>query len=132
MKNPILAAIPALVLVGIASAQNSMDSVPADSGYTVAAKSPHSRTWRRVTLDTDPVTGDVVTKTNSYTELKTGMHRFVAGQFVEASDQLSVTQTGAEATNSQCQIRFLGNINAPQAVQLTLPGGGTNRLVSNV
>src|SRR2546425_3085210 len=43
------------------------------SAYRIAERGPHHRVWQRVTAETNPL-GRVHYRTNSYTELATGMH----------------------------------------------------------
>src|SRR3989442_3573530 len=64
-------------------------------------------------------------------ELATASAHLVNGAWVDSSDQIEITKTGAQATNSQHQVSFLGNINAPGSIDLTLPVGG-NHLLSSV
>ena len=97
--------------------------------YLITDRGPNHRVWSRVVLETTP-SGEPRARTNSYTELATGMHRSVNGKWVESSAQLQITATGARATNSQHQVAFLGNLNAPGAVDITLPEGG--HLIGNV
>ena len=60
--------------------------------------------------------------TNSYTELANGMAHLVNGRWIDSSDQIQLTRTGAEATTSQHRVAFLGNINAGP-VDVTMPDG---------
>jgi hypothetical protein len=53
------------------------------------------------------------------------MAHLLHGQWVNSSDQISLTATGAEATNAQFQVVFLGNANSANAVSVTLPEGST-------
>jgi len=97
--------------------------------YTVAEIGLHHRVWQSVISSTNHL-GKVVARTNSYTELETGMHHLVSGQWVQSSEEITLTSTGAEATNSQHRVAFLGNINSSGAVHLTTPDG--KNLISSV
>lgn len=51
------------------------------------------------------------------------MAHLVGGRWVESSDQISITPTGAQATNAQFSVAFLGNANSANALNVTLPEG---------
>ena len=99
------------------------------TAYTVAERGPHHRVWANVTWQTNAV-GRITVHTNSYTELATAMHHLVSGKWADSSDQIQIAATGAQATNSQHHVAFLGNINSPGAVDITLPEG--QHLIGNV
>ena len=79
------------------------------ANYRVVARDGNSKVWAQVTWETNLVTREVISKTNSYVELATG--------------SAHLADKGAQATNSQHQVAFLGNINMLRAVDLTLPEG---------
>ncbi len=95
------------------------------ASYSIVEQGPHSRVWRRSSTDTNAPGGN-----RSYVELGTGMAHLVGGQWVPSSDQIQITAAGAQATNSQHRLAFLGNINSVGAVDLTTPDG--KRLISNI
>src|SRR5262249_36175878 len=59
----------------------------------------------------------------SYTELQTGLARPVPGGWVETSDGIKITATGAVATNAFHVVGFLGAADVPGAVDVTKPDG---------
>jgi len=95
----------------------------ATTPYTVVARDGNQKVWSKTTWESNAITGKLSISTNSYTELATGSAHLVNGAWVDSSDEITITQTGAEATNSQHQVRFLGNINSLGAIDITLPEG---------
>ena len=121
-------ACSALSAYAQASLQNPADTDTSpiiDGGvsanYRVVARDGNSKVWAQVTWETNLVTREVISKTNSYVELATGSAHLLNGQWIESSDQIRIADKGAQATNSQHQVAFLGNINMLRAVDLTLP-----------
>ncbi|MDB6122329.1 MAG: hypothetical protein JWQ71_1322 [Pedosphaera sp.] len=88
--------------------------------YSIAERGPHHRVWHRVTIQTNHV-GKVLYRTNSYTELATGMHFLKDGEWQEASETIKITSEGAFAGNGQHKVNFLANINSLRALQVTTP-----------
>jgi hypothetical protein len=103
VKYAFLACVLALMLVAFAQNQSSSDnatagnagesqtasspssSVPANSvevsPYSVTQRGFNHRVWQRVTARTNHL-GETVYRTNSYTELATGMHHWNGSQWV--------------------------------------------------
>src|SRR5205085_4002568 len=46
----------------------------------------------------------------------------VNGEWIDYNPQIQVSDIGARATNTHHPVSFLGNINEPHAIDLTLPG----------
>ncbi|HWW03184.1 MAG TPA: hypothetical protein VNZ64_26015 [Candidatus Acidoferrum sp.] len=111
-----------------AQVQQPIASSPPEP-YQVVERGPHHRIWQRVTWIPDPF-GSFTPVTNSYTEVQTSMAHLVDGVWADSSDQIQVTATGAQATNSQHTVTFLGDINAAGALDVTTPEG--KHLTSNV
>jgi hypothetical protein len=110
--------------------QNDGDTSPieitkvvAQTPYSVTARDGDQKIWSKITWESNSVTGLLVTKTNSYVELATASAHFANGQWIDSSDQIQITETGAQATNSQHKVEFLGNINSAGAIRITLPEG---------
>ncbi|HEV2211344.1 MAG TPA: family 78 glycoside hydrolase catalytic domain [Verrucomicrobiae bacterium] len=102
----------------------------ASSPYSIVERGPHHRLWQRVTWVTNAFDGSARARTNSYVEMATGLEHTVNGQWVDSSDQIQLTSTGAEATNSQHQVQFRGNINSAGAITtLTADGKGLSSSV---
>jgi hypothetical protein len=99
-------------------AANALDT----SNYTVVERGPNHCIWCRVTAFTNNL-GKVTYRTNSYTELSSGMHHLVNGQWVESSEEIEITPTGAQATNGLHKAVFSGELNVADAIDLTTPGG---------
>src|SRR6267142_6499206 len=129
---------PAQVHVGPADIQTAQTG-PADSSLTIVAQTPYAvasrdgnqKIWSKVTWQSNSVSGELTSKTNSFTELATASAHLVNGAWVDSSDQIEITKTGAQATNSQHRVAFLGNINSSGAIDLTLPEGDKH-LVSSI
>ena len=95
----------------------------ASTDYAVAARDGNQKIWSKVTWESNSLTSELTAKTNSFIELATASAHLVNGAWVDSSDQIEITKTGAQATNSQHQVSFLGNINSPGAIDITLPEG---------
>ena len=111
---------PAQIQVGPA---DSSVNVLAETPYSVAARDGNQKIWSKITWESNSLTRELIAKTNSFIELTTGAAHLVNGDWVDSSDQIEITKTGAQATNSQHQVSFLGNINSSSAIDLTLPEG---------
>lgn len=93
------------------------------SPYAVTERGPNHRVWKRVMAQTNSL-GQTVYHTNSFTELKSGMHHQVNGQWVESNEAIQITADGAAATNAQHQVRFSANVNdGSGSIDLTTPCG---------
>jgi hypothetical protein len=104
------------------SGSSDLSSDPSRT-YRATITGPHSRVWQRVTWTTNAANGSVRARTNSYTELEIGMAHLVGDQWVDSSEEITITPTGAHAANAQHQVVFLGNINSPGAVDVATPEG---------
>lgn len=88
----------------------------------VVEMGPHHRVWQRVGASTNGQ-GGLFWRTNSYTELATGMNvRQPDGSFIEASDEIELTPTGAAANRTQFRLAFPADI-SEDVIQLLLPDG---------
>src|SRR5437867_3395822 len=86
--------------------------VVAETPYAVASRDGNQKIWSKITWESNAVTGELRAKTNSFIELATASAHLVNGAWVDSSDQIEITKTGAQATNSPHQVSFLGNINS--------------------
>jgi len=118
---------PAQIQVGPA---DSSVSVLAETPYSVAARDGNQKIWSKITWESNSLTRELIAKTNSFIELTTGAAHLVNGAWIDSSDQIEITKTGAQATNSQHQVSFLGNINSSGAIDLILPEGDKHLLSS--
>lgn len=99
--------------------------------YSVIERGPHHRVMASVTWTTNAITGKVFARTNSYTELATGMHRLQDGRWVEASTEIKAVPGGAIAGNGAHIVSFAANLAAAGgAIDCTTPDG--KRLRSTV
>ncbi len=107
-----------------ALAQSQLAVAPAIELMTIAEIGPHHRVWQRITVETDE-NGNTISRTNSaYTELETGMNvQQPDGSYVEASDEIEITTTGAIAQKTRHQVTFAGNCNTAVAIDLLAADG---------
>ncbi len=84
------------------------------------------RVWQRVTTHT-LTNGTIVSRTNRWTELATGLHYQEKGQWRESRAEFSITPNGAVALQGPHEVELAGNINTAGAVTLTTPDGKTIR-----
>ena len=92
------------------------------SPYAVTQRGPHDRVWQNVVAISNSL-GNVTYRTNSYTELATGLCYWNGSQWMDSSDQIQLTANGATASSAQNQVSFAANINTGGAVSLTMPDG---------
>jgi alpha-tubulin suppressor-like RCC1 family protein len=90
--------------------------------YVEASRGPHSRVMQRAISFTNAA-GAVVTRTNSYTELATGLSRLIGNQYVPCSDEILVTANGAAGTNCQHQSFFNSDFGSSSVIDLVTPEG---------
>src|SRR5437868_11128076 len=66
----------------------------------IVEKGPHHRVWSRTVQDRAP-DGKLISRVSQVTELASGMHRLTEqGEWVTASDELTLVDGGAAANNS--------------------------------
>jgi hypothetical protein len=128
----------AAALAGSLSAQQSTDStdapVPAPgsvpvevSPYAIAQRGLNQRVWQRVTVQTNNL-GRAVYRTNSYTELASGICAERNGQFIDAVPDILIgaDPSMAYATNGAHLLSLVSNPNTATgvpAVQVATPDG---------
>src|SRR6267142_4321584 len=95
----------------------------------ITERGPHHRVWSRVTQETNQL-GRVTSRTNSYTELATGMYYWQDGQWKETLEKIEAFPDGAVAQNGSHKVIFAININSAGAIDMALPDG--KRLRSHV
>ncbi len=93
-----------------------------EAPYAVTEKGANHRVWRRVMAQTNAL-GRITYRTNSFTELSSGLHHRVNGEWVLASEEIDLTARGAAATNAQHQVQFAANLNGTGSIELTTPSG---------
>src|SRR6266478_1288543 len=94
--------------------------------YAVSELGPNHQVWQRINAQTND-SGEVTYQTNSFTEMATGMHNLVNGQWVDSSEAIQITADGGVPNNSQHQVDFTANINTIGAIDLTMPDGNPLR-----
>jgi len=122
------------MLAACAFAFLSQKAVMADDAnnsgnYVVTDLGPHHQIWQQVIAQTND-SGEVTYQTNSFTEMATGMHHLVNGQWVDSSEAIQITAEGGVANNCLHQVAFIANINTTGAVDVTMPDG--NHLKSHI
>ncbi len=96
----------------------------ASRSYSIVERGPHHRIIATMTWTTNR-SGRVFARTNSYTELATGMHHLVDGKWQESSDEIAIVPGGATATNASHRVFLSADAAASDAVRLTMPNGQT-------
>ena len=94
--------------------------------YSEAERGADYVVWQKLQQQTN-ASGRVITTTNSFTELATGMHFQQNGQWVDATANIQLTTNGASALQGQHQVFFAGNINTDGAVEVVTPDGKSLR-----
>lgn len=89
--------------------------------YTVNDLGGNYRVWQNAVPIFTNDSRQVSYRTNSYTELATGMNFLSNGEWVPSSDVIQITPGGGAATNGQHQVFFAANINASNALQTITP-----------
>jgi hypothetical protein len=92
------------------------------TAYVEVSRGPHSRVMQRAVTFTNAA-GAVVTRTNSYTELATGLSHVVGNQYVPSSDEIWITANGAAGTNCQHQSLFNSDFGSSSVIDLVTPEG---------
>jgi len=90
------------------------------SAYVEVSRGPHSRVMRRTTTFTN-LAGTVITRTNSFVEIGSGLSVLSNGVYVAANPQIQITGTGAQCTNCQHKVTFAADF--LDDVDLTTPEG---------
>ncbi len=111
-----------IVFCAQAQTPDNSTSAAVESPPTIVERGANHRVWARVVLETNRL-GEIIARTNSYTELETGMHYLEIGQWKESSAEIQITATGAIGENAQHKVTFDGNINSAEAVRLVTPDG---------
>ena len=101
-----------------AQTSSKVDPTP----YTVQERALNHRIMSRVIQTTD-AEGKTITKTNSYTELATGLHYLQDGKLLESKAEITLLpQGGASATQGQHKAYFPANLNGG-VIDLVMPDG---------
>lgn len=136
MKLALIIPLVSLPLVSGALAQPVQRVIPADHAadgvYRAVELGPHHRTWQKI-VEVQDENGFLQSRTNSYVELGTGLHRFdqLKQEWTEASDEIDILEDGAVARKSQHRVSFAGNLNDPNGtINLLTPE--SHRLRSRV
>ena len=120
-----------LLVLGSLALAFAVRSVGAQSATepTVVERGAHHRVWARVSWSTNRL-GQASARTNAYTELATGLHRWQDGRWQEASTTIESFPGGAIARQGQHQVVFASDLATAGAIDLQTPDG--KRLRSHV
>jgi len=90
--------------------------------YTVSERGPHHRKWEKVTefLRRDGTTGY---RTNSYTQLATGMHYLKDGQWTESNARFQLFPGGASAEEGPFKLIVAPDVAQAPVLDLMTPDG---------
>jgi len=102
-------------------------ALPDSTPYRTVERSASSAVWQRQTYQQAP-NGTIVTNTESYVEVATGLNHLSGGKYVPSSENIVISQDGssAMATNGQHQVYFPGDISGG-AIKLVMPNGHLQR-----
>lgn len=131
--------LPSLVLISIvvlsAQAQVGQQAAAAlssgaveptpgvDSAYSIIERGPHQQVWAKITWQTN-ATGRIAARTNSYTELATGLnYKNAKGEWVGAKEVIESFPDGAVAQQGQHQVLFANDLATQGAIDLQTPDG---------
>lgn len=94
-------------------------------GYSLVGRNGDRKVWQRVDWVTNVLAHTMRPVRHSYVELRAGASKLVNGQWVDSDPTLEVSASGAQGTNTQFSVSFLGNINSGDtpAVTVTTPDG---------
>ena len=98
-------------------------------GYSVVDRGAHHRVWATASFETN-LYGRIIVRTNSYTELETGMHYWADGQWKESQELIESYPGGAIARQGQHKVIFAANLATPGAIDVETAAG--TRLRSHV
>lgn len=118
----VIGAQPTLARQPAAQAPISNKSV---SPFFIAERGPNYRVWKSV-VTSQNAKGKTIYRTNSFTELATGLNQRQNGQWMDANDTINLASdgSGAFATNSQHQVAFSANLNVAGAISVAMPQRG--------
>src|SRR5437879_4893563 len=109
-----LARIPIAILLALAVLQTPLApgaDVPLPPQQSVVDRGPHHCTWQTVR---QVQRGDsTFLRTNSYTELQNGLHRWTEQGWVETDPAIELFQDGAVVRNLQFGVIFAPNLSSP-------------------
>lgn len=90
-----------------ATAPASFEPVGVASGYEVVERDAHSRVWARVGYETNAL-GVLTSRTNTFTELQTGLHYREGDQWLTSEAKIEVlpNNSGAVAARGQHRVIF--------------------------
>jgi hypothetical protein len=98
----------------------SAGALQEQSAPQIVERAPHHRVWLHTVQNRLP-DGSIQLQTNSWVELRTGLHRWDNG-WVETSPRIELFHDGAVVRNLQYQAIFAPNLHSPGAIDLLYPG----------
>src|SRR2546426_5942194 len=118
--NNFMIALALLLPCGAKAAEANPIALPEP---TIKEKGPHHRVWE--TVRAVEVGDRTILKTNSYTELQSGLFRWDAdlNDYVETDPRIEPFQDGAVVRRLQYSVIFAPNLASPGALDLLLPSG---------
>jgi len=106
------------------SESTGFSATAAPDGTFVVERGANHRLMGRVTTEALP-SGKVVTYTNMYVELSSGMHYWDAAtrQWLASQDLIEAYPGGAVARHGPCKVIFANDLATPAAIELQTPEG---------
>lgn len=99
------------LLAAMLTIRTASAAEPGPAKPSITSRGPHHRVW------------SYPDGLGSYTELRTGMHAWRNGQWVEARQTLEIVPGAAIARDAANPVTFLANVNEVGSVQLEAPDG---------
>jgi alpha-tubulin suppressor-like RCC1 family protein len=116
----------AALVLGTAPLSAQLSTTP-----TVVERGLNHQVWQRLAYVTNPVTGNVATRTNQYVQLSSGLHyRGDNGELLETKELIQPAAGGAVAHEGPHKVAFALNANTRGAIQYVSADG--ERLESHV
>src|ERR1039458_8991004 len=100
----------------------STDGTGGAQDYSIVERGAYYRIWSKVRWETNAL-GGVMARTNSYTELASGMYYLDGGQWLESMELIESVPGGAVARHGQTQVLFANNLATAGAVDLQTSDG---------
>jgi hypothetical protein len=99
----------------------SRDELAERAGYHLSDAGPNHSTYRKLVTTADAATGEVSTRTNSFTILSAGKNMWNGSAWVESDAKLVVTNNSILGIGTETEVRFSANINTDGATKIRVP-----------
>lgn len=111
-----------VVAVSVSFSIPAAASSAEEGEYVIAERGQHHQVWRKLTPQTNEL-GEIAYRTNSFTQLATGLNRQQNGRWIESAPEIVIDGNRALAHGAAHEAIFAGNVNSPNAIQVKTPEG---------